>query len=503
MINKAVILAAGIGSRLRPLTDKKPKCMAKLAGIPILIRQIDSFRLAGIKTIFIATGYKSEMVNDCIKNVKDVEIILVNNPLYETTNNMYSLYLIMSQKKLLGEPFILANGDVGYEPSIISDVIESEEKDLIACDKGDFNDESMKITVGPSGFVENINKSIKKELAYGTSIDLYKFSEDSGIILYDTIKAIIEEEKILNEWTEVALQKMLFSGKWKAKPYDIRDRNWVEVDDFEDLKKGDLLFSNIRSLRDKKGFFIDLDGTIYLGEKIINGSREFIESLRSKEKSLFFLSNNSSKSKKDYMQKLSGLGIDAKEHEIILSTDGLINYLVERKVKNVFTLGTQSLKEQIGKNNINPESSDPDLVIIGYDTELNYEKLVKASAYIYKGRDYIATHCDIVCPTEFGPVPDAGTMIKMIEMTTGKPPLKIFGKPNKEMVSHIIMEKGYIPSELVFIGDRLYTDMVLAKRIGSPFILTLSGEAKREEVEDLNVFPDLIVENVGVLVNFI
>ncbi len=500
MTKDAIILAAGIGSRLRPITNLKPKCMTKVAGIPILIHQINAYKKAGISNIFIVIGYEGEKVKEAVKHVRNVNIVLIENNEYETTNNMYSLYLVLKESKLYTKPFILSNGDVIFEECIIKEVVINEEQDLIVCDKGSYNEESMKVTVTTEGIINNISKLIKREEAYGNSIDIYKFSKKSSNLLFNLIKKIIEKENNLKDWTEIALQRLMFEKKWMPKPFNINRKKWVEIDNYDDLALADKMFSKIYSkLSNKKVFFIDLDGTIYLGNKLIEKSSEVIKLLRKRRKDFYFLSNNSSKSKSDYVNKLNTFGIKVKKEHIILSTDGLINFLLENKVKRIYTIGTRSLKKQLREVNIDPESDEPEYIVLGYDTELTYDKLKKASIYIQKGIDYIATHCDIVCPTENGNIPDIGCLIKILEMTTNKSPLKIFGKPNPEMISHIIKDKNYNLNEIVIIGDRLYTDMILAKKMGIDFILVLSGETKREQVEELDEFPELIISKISEL----
>ncbi|HOV21388.1 MAG TPA: HAD-IIA family hydrolase [bacterium] len=262
-------------------------------------------------------------------------------------------------------------------------------------------------------------------------------------------------------------------------------------------------FAKIQSLKDKEVFFIDLDGTVYIGNKIVDGAVDFVNQLYENGKLYFFISNNSSKSKEDYVKKIRRYGINVKEKQIILSTDGLIDFLKSNEIKNVFTIGTESFKKEIKDNEINPESKNPEFVVLGYDTELTYKKLVKGIYYVNNGVEYIATHCDIVCPTENGPVPDVGTLIETFKLTTKKGPFKIFGKPNKEMIEFKIKELKVDINKVVLIGDRLYTDGVLAKNIGVTYILPLSGETNREMLESSNVLPDLIVEKLGDLVKYV
>jgi len=256
-----------------------------------------------------------------------------------------------------------------------------------------------------------------------------------------------------------------------------------------------------RSLKKKKIVFLDLDGTVYLGNHLIDGSAQFLGFLEQNKVPHCFLSNNSSRSKRAYVEKLSRLGISAHEEQIILSTDGVIEFLKSKQINDAYIVGTRSMKQMFYDAGIHPESRRPKYVVIGYDTELTYEKLRKASLFLLNKAQLIATHCDVVCPTPEGPVPDAGSMLALFEKATGRQPAKIFGKPNPEMIGHILKKQNASPKDTVIMGDRIYTDMELANRIGCDFVLVLSGETKPADVEKLARKPALIVNNLGEIIS--
>lgn len=496
---RAVILAAGAGSRLDFITRKKPKGMVTIGGRPILGHQIQAYIKAGIRDIIIVAGYKSDIIKEYCQRNKTANIKIIENKDYESTNNMYSLYL--AKEEVAGRDFLLSNGDVVADPRIIYELVLSEISDAIACDKASYNKESMKITLDASGYIDDISKEIVSSTAYGNSIDIYKLSATSSTRLFEEISRIIEVENNVKDWVEVALQRLLRDGRLKMRPFDIEGKHWVEIDDRKDLSLADKLFSSIGPLSSKRLFFIDLDGTTYLGNKAINGAREFIARLKAAGKYVHFLSNNSSKSKEEYVIKLKSMGIETSADEIVLSTDGVIHFLKEAGTKDIFIVGTDSMKQAFkaaGFNNI--ESNNPEYVVLGYDTELTYSKLRQAALLLQKGVDLIATHCDIVCPTPEGPVPDIGSMLALFKAATGKTPIKIFGKPNPEMISHVIERHRLTTEDVVIIGDRLYTDMEMARRTGCSFICVLSGETNREHIEEVkHQPPSLIVENIGEL----
>jgi HAD superfamily hydrolase (TIGR01450 family) len=253
--------------------------------------------------------------------------------------------------------------------------------------------------------------------------------------------------------------------------------------------------------RTKKIVFLDMDGTIYLGDRLIEGAKSFLSALKDKKIQYYYLSNNSSRSKSDYVKKLQRLGISSSTEEIILSTDGVIDFLLKKGIKNVYIVGTQSMKDMFIQAGIRVEADNPRFIILGFDTELTYDKLKTAAILLQKGVEMIATHCDWVCPTPAGPIPDIGSFMALFEKATGKKPVKIFGKPNTEMLDHVINQHEAAPDELVIIGDRIYTDMEMAGRIGCDFILVLSGETRKEQVKSLPNTPTLVVENIGRLVS--
>ncbi len=255
-----------------------------------------------------------------------------------------------------------------------------------------------------------------------------------------------------------------------------------------------------RLFQNKKIVFLDLDGTVYMGEALIPGARDFLEYLGDKGIFFYFLSNNSSRSKSDYVKKLSGLGISTGEDRIVLSTDGVIEFLLKKKVKDLYVVGTKSMQATFIQQGFDIASTSPGYVVLGFDTELTYEKLKNAALFLSKGVELIATHPDLVCPTPEGFIPDTGSMLALLEKATGKKPFKIFGKPNPEMVAHILHRHDAKPRQAVMIGDRIYTDMELARRVGCDSILVLSGETKKPDLCKLENRPTLIVESVASLI---
>ncbi|MFW6136611.1 MAG: HAD-IIA family hydrolase [Candidatus Aminicenantaceae bacterium] len=252
-------------------------------------------------------------------------------------------------------------------------------------------------------------------------------------------------------------------------------------------------------LKNKKVAFLDLDGTVYMGDRLFEGVSDFLGMLSRKNIPYYFLSNNSSRSKKDYVKKLTGMGIPAREENILLSTDGVLVFLKNKDVDNIFLLGTASMREMFQDAGIAAESEKPEYIVLGFDTELVYDKLKKAALWIQKGIPLLVSHPDLVCPTPEGPIPDAGSMLALLETATGKKAEKIFGKPNPEMITHILKKHRSSPRDAVMFGDRIYTDMELARRTGCDSVLLLSGETQPEDLGKLEYKPTLIAESLGSL----
>ncbi|MBY9007218.1 MAG: HAD-IIA family hydrolase [Candidatus Lokiarchaeota archaeon] len=254
--------------------------------------------------------------------------------------------------------------------------------------------------------------------------------------------------------------------------------------------------SDLEIIKEKEVFFFDLDGTIYLGNKLFNKVIDLIKSLKKRINTrFFFLSNNSSKSTEDYLQKLNGYNLNITIDNIILSQHPVIYYLKEKGYKKVFLMGTTSLKKEFENNGFQLTEEYPEILVLAFDQELTYERLVKASKFLEKDIPYIATHLDDRCPTEDGYIPDAGGFASLLYKTTERMP-KVLGKPNKEMLLFKLQELGISSDKAIMFGDRLYTDIKMGKNAGVTACCVLSGETKLDMIKDSENKPDLIIEGV-------
>lgn len=504
---KAVILAAGKGTRLRPITDFKPKCLVNVAGKPIIEHQVSSLYKAGVKEILIVTGYRSEdvelYVEELKQNYKGVNIEILNNRNYVETNNMYSLFLASSFWR--GESFCLLNGDVAIGEEVANTLIQNAKENLIAVDVGNFDDEAMKVTLATDQKINDISKDIPESFSFGTSIDFYKFSSQASELLFQEVSKIVDKEKRVNEWTEIALKQLLSSGRLLMDAHDINKGRWTEIDNIKDLIQADLVFTSFtqEKFNQKEAIFFDIDGTLTIDNTLIPGVQKLLYELNKRHFNYFFLSNNSSKSKLDYVEKFRNLDVEISCDDIILSTDGLVRYLKEEKYSNVFMFGTKSFREELESFNIKHESQNPELIVLAYDTELTYEKLQKTCELINAGVSYIATHSDLVCPTSKGDIPDIGLILEMIHKTTNVAPKKIFGKPNKQMIEFVLKDRNIDVTKAVMIGDRIYTDYALSQAINCDFVAVLSGEMTRADIELNDCDPILIVDTVKCIIDLL
>ncbi len=239
-------------------------------------------------------------------------------------------------------------------------------------------------------------------------------------------------------------------------------------------------------------FVLDMDGTFYLDTEIFDGSLEFLQQVERLEKRYVFFTNNSSKSPKTYIEKLAKMDCHIDRSQIITSGDVMIRYLQNfYSGKSVYLVGTPDLEENFRENGICLKGDMPDVVVIGFDTTLTYEKLERACTYIRNGAVFMATHLDINCPTIDGFIPDCGAMCAAISLSTGKEPHYV-GKPFQETVDMVLDMTGAKREEVAFVGDRIYTDVKTGVQNGAMGILVLSGETKQEDIAKADVVPTAV-----------
>ena len=245
-----------------------------------------------------------------------------------------------------------------------------------------------------------------------------------------------------------------------------------------------------------------MDGTLYLGDHLFPDTIPFLRAIRARGADYLFLTNNSSRGTADYVKKLEKLGIPCQADDFFTSTHAAIVSLEKHHPGAlVYALGTQSFKHQLREAGIRVTErleAGIDCLLMGYDTELNYQKLVDACALINQGLPYLATNPDWVCPTATGYLPDCGAMAQMLEHATGRLP-HVLGKPRPDIALLAMEKKGCLPADTVLVGDRLYTDIACARAAGAMGILVLSGETKAEALVGSAIQPDFVCPDVGSL----
>ena len=254
-------------------------------------------------------------------------------------------------------------------------------------------------------------------------------------------------------------------------------------------------------LRSKKLYLFDMDGTLYLGNRLYDFTLELLDVLKKTGRHYLFMTNNSSRSVEDYVKKLGKLGIQATRDDFLTSSQATAFYLHKHhEGQKLYVCGTESLKEELRMEGfrVTTDINEVECIVMGFDTELTFQKLHDVSYLLLTRPDlpYIATNPDYVCPTEFGSVPDCGSVCDIIYNATKKRPV-VIGKPSP-LMPQLAMEKlGMSQEETCVVGDRIYTDVKSGLNAGITGILVLSGETTREILEASDDKPHLVLEDAS------
>ncbi len=259
----------------------------------------------------------------------------------------------------------------------------------------------------------------------------------------------------------------------------------------------DTIFKLMDLKRDIDCFLLDLDGTVYFGDRLIDGAKDGIERMK-KSKRVIFLTNNSSATRDHYVKKLTGMGIDVTEDDVYTSANATRDWLkTNRPNAKLYIVASPEVQAEFEEAGLYTRSDKPDTVLLTFDKTLDYQKLVKSCDLIKKGAFYIATHPDMTCPVDGGDLPDIGSFMLLIEGTTGKRPDLICGKPYGIMAECIAKMTGVPLSRTAMIGDRLSTDMLFAVNNGIRSVLTLTGETSREDHLKSGMKVDKIIDSIA------
>ncbi|MCJ7513569.1 MAG: HAD-IIA family hydrolase [Anaerolineales bacterium] len=244
---------------------------------------------------------------------------------------------------------------------------------------------------------------------------------------------------------------------------------------------------------------LDMDGTFYLGERLLPGAAAFIETLRAGSQRFVFLTNNTSQNRQHYLAKMLRLGVRLSDEEIFTAGEASALWLQERAAGcAVFLAGTPALAEVFTGHGFRLVQEDPDWVVLGFDTTLTYDRLWKLCDHVRAGRPYLATHPDFNCPTDGGFKPDIGAMIAFVEASTGRRPDVVIGKPHAPILEALVRRTGVPVESMCMVGDRLYTDIALGAH-GVMTVLVLSGETSGEALQASDYAPDLVVQDLAEL----
>jgi len=245
------------------------------------------------------------------------------------------------------------------------------------------------------------------------------------------------------------------------------------------------------------GFMLDMDGTIYLGKNVIPGAREFVRTLNERGIPHVFLTNNSSKNRMQYYNRLVSMGFDVRPEDVLTSNIATARFVVtERPGKSVYMVASPEVIEEARAMGVDIVEDDPDIVYLTFDRTITYDKINKAYKALIRGAELIATHPDDVCPTEDLYDIDIGPFIRMFEEMCNTM-ATVIGKPNRLMLEMAALEMGVDPQDVVMVGDRLYTDIMMGKITGIDTILVLSGETDIEDLKASDIKPTHVLESVA------
>ena len=256
-------------------------------------------------------------------------------------------------------------------------------------------------------------------------------------------------------------------------------------------------------VRQVKLYLFDMDGTLYLGDRLYDFTVELLKTIRQTGGQYLFMTNNSSKSVEDYVKKLASLGIEATREDFMTSSQATAFYLKKNHPgKTLYVCGTRSLIAELESEGftVTTDLDKVECVVMGFDTELTFQKLHDVSYLLLTRKDlpYIATNPDLVCPTEFGSVPDCGSVCIGIKNATGREPI-VIGKPSP-LMPQLAMEKlGFSCDQTAVVGDRIYTDVKSGLNAGCTGILVLSGESTLQTLAESEDKPHLVLEDASAI----
>ena len=260
----------------------------------------------------------------------------------------------------------------------------------------------------------------------------------------------------------------------------------------------------MNGLKNKRLFLLDMDGTLYLGDRLFPDTLRFLKKIKDNGGRYLFLTNNSSRGAEAYVERLAKFGIKSTVDDFLTSTDATILYIKDKfPGRKFYCLGTKSFVKQLTDAGIEVTESvydEPFGVVLSNDTELTFKKLDDVSRLLTRGAIYLATNPDPACPTAYGYVPDCGSFAQGFFNATGKMPHYI-GKPEPTMIEMAMKKYGYKAEETAMVGDMLKTDIMAGNNAGVSSILVLSGGTDREKLNASEIRPTYVFENIRALLS--
>lgn len=248
-----------------------------------------------------------------------------------------------------------------------------------------------------------------------------------------------------------------------------------------------------------KAFLLDIDGTTLLGPDALPGAPEFIAALRATGRRHLWITNNTSRSRDGWRRRLEAAGFDPLPEEIYTAGDATIDHLcAQDPVPRVYLVGTQELAEDFRAAGIPLSDGDAQMVVLGYDLSLDYEKIRRAALLLQRGVPFIATHPDPTCPSPEGPLPDVGSFLAMFEVACGRR-AQVIGKPEPTMIEGAMTRLGLGREDVVVVGDRLATDIRMANRAGVTSYLVLTGVTSEEDLAASEDRPSRVFASLGAI----
>ena len=254
----------------------------------------------------------------------------------------------------------------------------------------------------------------------------------------------------------------------------------------------------MKDLRDISLYLLDMDGTIYLGDRVFDCTLPFLSLLKEQGKHYIFLTNNCTRNRAIYEERLKNMGIPVEQDGVFTSGEATTIYLNRQKPgARIFLLGTPSLEQEFREAGFVLTEENIDYVVLGFDLCLTYERIRKLCDFVRAGVPFIATHPDFNCPTDGGFIPDVGSILALVKASTGRDPDYVVGKPNRGIIDALCEKQGLRHEDIAMVGDRLYTDIAVGVNAGITSILVLSGESTLEDLGKSPVKPDYVFDDLS------